>query len=777
MAYTNVFGGLSDALYGAGKAVIRQKYGKELPDEETANTNVTKLSSKVNRLDKSVNEINAKVDKIIAMLSPITDKVDATVKQEPQQLDLFPEVFPEDKPTQLELPLEQAKESLTEQMELPLTTELEESKPDIVEKVMSIAEKSGKQIQLDFTTPLEKAEANIVDTIKQSNKELSEEVVDGVSEFIDKQEQEKLEAEERKSDIQQYSDVEGKTKLSKGKGGDVDLSELMESQKKSFAEIFKMLDSKDDPAGLGSIGKIVGKLAGLVGLAGAVLAGGVALGTYLIGDWLREKLGIDEKFKEVVEGITSFISDPWDFIFGGDSEEEQQAAEDKEAQLKEAGALTELSEEDKEKYLDEAKESGLYDKDMLGDSEVDESKLEQASVEQLQAILQDDDIDARTKGKVLDAIAAKKGVTIGPSAETGAAGATGGETAASGSTGGGATGGSSGPRSRGGARRGGKTYARLEDIPTPELARVKSKSGASAMVNKAYVGPFQSLVNYLDNSGYKIKTLGGYNKRFIRGKPGIPSIHSYGAALDVNPGENPMKENLVTDLPKGIGQVAKKLGLGWGGDWNSIKDPMHFSVDKGEGGATDVRGGVPSMAVPAGEPIPTDPDTASAGTSERPAAEIKQSAGQQPTPAAPSPGVSVAAAAAAPPASTAGSSSSSGGGDSPAERIARRSGTTPAAAAPPTPTTSAEPVPTTSAEPVPTSVSTGSQMIAGTTEVETAKAAAAAAPTIVNNVAGGGCKWQPTPPPPPRPLPPYDPNSGTDQSIKYSFNRDRWALG
>ena len=37
-------------------------------------------------------------------------------------------------------------------------------------------------------------------------------------------------------------------------------------------------------------------------------------------------------------------------------------------------------------------------------------------------------------------------------------------------------------------------------------------------------------------------------------------------------------------MPSNIAQIASKHGLGWGGDWNSVKDAMHFCIAKRERG-------------------------------------------------------------------------------------------------------------------------------------------------------------------------------------------------
>lgn len=79
----------------------------------------------------------------------------------------------------------------------------------------------------------------------------------------------------------------------------------------------------------------------------------------------------------------------------------------REGKMRDTGKIRELSKSEYDKYLEEAQDSGLYDWDRFLDSEIDETKLKDAPVEQLFAILQHDDIDAEDKSKVLDAIAQK----------------------------------------------------------------------------------------------------------------------------------------------------------------------------------------------------------------------------------------------------------------------------------------------------------------------------------------------------------------------------------
>lgn len=76
--------------------------------------------------------------------------------------------------------------------------------------------------------------------------------------------------------------------------------------------------------------------------------------------------------------------------------------------------------------------------------------------------------------------------------------------------------------------------------------------------------------------GYTIRMLGGYNARHQRNDPSLPlSIHSYGAAFDVNWDTNPMGSVLVTDLPKAFISCFERRGWEWGGRWKH-PDAMHF---------------------------------------------------------------------------------------------------------------------------------------------------------------------------------------------------------
>jgi len=116
--------------------------------------------------------------------------------------------------------------------------------------------------------------------------------------------------------------------------------------------------------------------------------------------------------------------------------------------------------------------------------------------------------------------------------------------------------------------------------------------GGSATVHKSFVASLRRIDSKWRAMGagkYPVYSVGSYNCRTTAS--GKPSFHAYGMALDINPVQNPHTfppKGLVTDIPPSFVKLFTDEGWGWGGNWNSSKDAMHFSKGKNEQG--DMRG-------------------------------------------------------------------------------------------------------------------------------------------------------------------------------------------
>ena len=146
----------------------------------------------------------------------------------------------------------------------------------------------------------------------------------------------------------------------------------------------------------------------------------------------------------------------------------------------------------------------------------------------------------------------------------------------------------------------------------PGMVKLVTPGGREYTVAAEYAANFKGFVDELENSGYKINSIGGYANRNIAGT-GTKSYHSLGVAIDINPSTNPhlFDGRLVTDMPSNVGAMAAKYGLGWGGNWRSSKDAMHFSMASGEGGSVSIdRSGVSPLP---GAPAPQTGTTPTTG--------------------------------------------------------------------------------------------------------------------------------------------------------------------
>ncbi len=80
------------------------------------------------------------------------------------------------------------------------------------------------------------------------------------------------------------------------------------------------------------------------------------------------------------------------------------------------------------------------------------------------------------------------------------------------------------------------------------------------------------------------------------------SFHAVGAAIDINSTSNPYRADnvLITDMPDWFVRAWTDAGWCWGGNWQTIKDPMHFSWEG------------PLLTPGYEEPQPVPPNTAPA---------------------------------------------------------------------------------------------------------------------------------------------------------------------
>jgi hypothetical protein len=171
----------------------------------------------------------------------------------------------------------------------------------------------------------------------------------------------------------------------------------------------------------------------------------------------------------------------------------------------------------------------------------------------------------------------------------------------------GATGTASGERSTGGTRQAALDTS-FSPTPSggqqvgekPQLTTIRTASGKTAQVGVEYAKNIQGFVNDLEATGYKINSIGGYADRPNANNPRVKSYHAMGAAIDINPEQNPNRST-KTDLPPETASLAAKWGLGWGMNWRSVKDPMHFSAARAEQGSFDInRGGAMAGEVQGG---------------------------------------------------------------------------------------------------------------------------------------------------------------------------------
>ncbi len=98
-----------------------------------------------------------------------------------------------------------------------------------------------------------------------------------------------------------------------------------------------------------------------------------------------------------------------------------------------------------------------------------------------------------------------------------------------------------------------------------------------------------------DDASMADNNTSAFNCRFVAGKPGVFSKHSFGRAIDINPRTNPMvmdgqvfppagsafldREKKAPGILRAGDQAVRafaRRGWLWGGAWDSMKDYQHF---------------------------------------------------------------------------------------------------------------------------------------------------------------------------------------------------------
>jgi hypothetical protein len=106
-------------------------------------------------------------------------------------------------------------------------------------------------------------------------------------------------------------------------------------------------------------------------------------------------------------------------------------------------------------------------------------------------------------------------------------------------------------------------------------------------VKNAFVCAQQDILKCDAGRNYPFSTILAFDWRPMVTQDTL-SYHSFGIAMDINPKQNPMcpgfdpdgiceyDGQLITNLPPCVRDAFKRYGFRWGGDWNEIKDAMHF---------------------------------------------------------------------------------------------------------------------------------------------------------------------------------------------------------
>ncbi len=136
------------------------------------------------------------------------------------------------------------------------------------------------------------------------------------------------------------------------------------------------------------------------------------------------------------------------------------------------------------------------------------------------------------------------------------------------------------------------TYGKGGDAARPNLVKMDFL-GKPVEVHKLVAPCLQAVINDIKkaNVNYTVKVIGGWRTAAGAGlSDPRKSYHYYGAAIDINPDQNPFSGTgfpMPFDMPKEYVDIFHAHGWSWGGNWHSVKDYMHFEFNGiGPGKAT-----------------------------------------------------------------------------------------------------------------------------------------------------------------------------------------------
>jgi len=113
-------------------------------------------------------------------------------------------------------------------------------------------------------------------------------------------------------------------------------------------------------------------------------------------------------------------------------------------------------------------------------------------------------------------------------------------------------------------------------IATPaHSANVTFGKGKRISVNPKAAAAFQSLIDWLQENGYKIQFARGYGRGTVR-----QSLHPSGMAMDIN---QTGRNRVTRAYPPGTTEKAASLGIFHGSKWPHSPDYGHFQIGGWQG--------------------------------------------------------------------------------------------------------------------------------------------------------------------------------------------------